>query len=56
MIKRINYLILWLRLDAIPGISYHSIVWNASSFPSGLYFIRLESAGRIEIAKVALIR
>ena len=39
-----------------PTVGYHSIIWNAALFPSGLYFIRLESAGRIEIAKVALIR
>ncbi|MCF7811231.1 carboxypeptidase regulatory-like domain-containing protein, partial [bacterium] len=43
-------------LDGNPAIGYHSIAWNASSFPSGLYFIRLESVERIEIAKVALIR
>jgi hypothetical protein len=42
--------------DGNPAVGYHSIAWNASSFPSGLYFVRLESMNRVQTAKVALIR
>ncbi|NQU05940.1 MAG: T9SS type A sorting domain-containing protein, partial [Calditrichaeota bacterium] len=43
-------------LDRTPSVGYHSVVWDASAFPSGLYLIRLESLGRVQTAKVALIR
>ena len=35
---------------------YTRVLWDASLMPSGLYVIRLESAGRVETAKIALVR
>ncbi len=34
----------------------HSVVWNASAFPSGVYFARLEAKGRSESVKMLLLR
>ena len=34
----------------------HSITWKAEDVSSGIYFIRLEAAGQIDLMKVALIR
>jgi hypothetical protein len=42
--------------DRSQAIGNHRVVWDASRVPSGLYIIRLESAGRQEVRKVALIR
>ena len=35
---------------------YHSINWNASNYPNGVYLIRLESSTYIETQKVLLIK
>lgn len=43
-------------MDAVPTVGYHSVVWDAGALPSGLYVLRLESAGRTRTAKVALVR
>jgi len=37
-----------------PG--YHSINWNASSYPSGVYLIRMESGEFIQTQKVVLVK
>ncbi|NQU05153.1 MAG: carboxypeptidase regulatory-like domain-containing protein, partial [Calditrichaeota bacterium] len=42
--------------DRSQAIGNHRVVWDASLMPSGLYIMRLESAGRQEVRKVALIR
>lgn len=34
----------------------HRVTWNASHLPSGVYMLRLESAGRVKMSKVALIK
>jgi hypothetical protein len=34
----------------------HSITWDASRFPSGIYFARLEAAGRTENIKMVLLK
>jgi len=34
----------------------HQIIWDAQSFQSGLYFVRLEGSGFIATRKVILIR
>jgi len=43
-------------VDDKPSIGYHQVVWDADEFPSGIYIIQLEAEGRIQNAKVALIR
>lgn len=43
-------------LDRSPSVGYYAVIWDASALPSGLYLVRLESAGRARTAKVALIR
>ena len=35
---------------------YHKVIWNASSFSSGLYFIRIESGNYIHTQKVLLVK
>ena len=42
--------------DAVPTVGYHRINWNASELPSGIYLLRIESEGRYQIMKIALIR
>jgi hypothetical protein len=37
-------------------VGYYQLTWDASALPSGLYLLRLESAGRVRTVKVALIR
>ncbi|MDP8240831.1 MAG: C25 family cysteine peptidase [Candidatus Hatepunaea meridiana] len=37
-------------------VGYHNVVWDASALASGLYIVRLESAGRMKTTKAALIR
>ncbi|HIM26692.1 MAG TPA: T9SS type A sorting domain-containing protein, partial [Candidatus Marinimicrobia bacterium] len=37
-----------------PG--FYSIKWNASSFPSGLYFIRMTSNNFTDTRKILLIK
>ncbi len=34
----------------------HSLTWDASHFPSGIYFARLETAGRTENIKMVLLK
>jgi len=34
----------------------HRMVWNASSLPSGLYFIRLQDGENQEVQKVMLLK
>ncbi len=42
--------------DRVPEVGNYKITWNAESVPSGIYVIRLESAGRMQVQKVALVR
>ena len=42
--------------DRVTDRGYHHIVWDAALMPSGLYIVRLAATGRVETAKVALIR
>ncbi|MDP8237735.1 MAG: C25 family cysteine peptidase [Candidatus Hatepunaea meridiana] len=39
-----------------PIVGYHNIVWDASALASGLYIVQLEGEGRVETAKIALLR
>ncbi len=34
----------------------HRVSWSASDLPSGIYLLRLESAGRVKMSKVALVK
>ncbi len=42
--------------DRTPEIGNYKIAWNATNMPTGIYIVRLESAGRTAVLKVALIR
>ena len=42
--------------DRQPTVGYHQVIWDASHMASGVYLIWLESAGRVNISKVALIK
>ncbi len=41
--------------DARPA-GHHSVVWNASNFPSGLYLARLEAVGFTQTQKLLLLK
>ena len=43
-------------IDGFQTVGYYSINWNASNYPSGIYFIRMESGESTQIQKVALIK
>ncbi len=43
-------------VDGNQTAGYHSIIWNASVLPSGIYFARLEAGGRSENVKMALLK
>ena len=42
--------------DATAERGYHRVTWDASSVPSGLYLLRIESTGRARTRKIALLR
>jgi len=42
--------------EATPTAGYYSLKWDAGALASGVYILRLESAGRISAAKIALVR
>ena len=42
--------------DRVTDRGYHHVVWDAALMPSGLYIVRLEATGRMQTAKVALMR
>jgi len=35
---------------------YHNVIWNTDLIPSGIYLIRLEAAGQVNMAKVAVLK
>ena len=35
---------------------YHSIIWNASSYSSGVYFIKMQAGGYIRTQKLILMK
>ena len=39
-----------------PEIGSHSLVWNGAGMASGVYFIRLEMAGRTRTVKTAILK
>ncbi|MEZ4821792.1 MAG: T9SS type A sorting domain-containing protein [Ignavibacteria bacterium] len=38
------------------GQETHSVEWNASDFPSGVYFYKLQSGNFVETKKMTLIK
>ena len=34
----------------------HEVAWNADSFSSGMYFIKAESAGNVDVQKIMLMK
>jgi hypothetical protein len=42
--------------DGVMTAGSHSVHWNASDFPSGIYFYRLESSGFSGTGKMALVK
>jgi hypothetical protein len=42
--------------DGIQNPGEHSVTWNASHFPSGIYFARLETRCRTENIKMVLLK
>ncbi|MDP8229391.1 MAG: T9SS type A sorting domain-containing protein, partial [Candidatus Electryoneaceae bacterium] len=45
-----------LLFNEVAQSGHHSITWDASDLASGVFIVQLESAGRVRIAKVALIK
>jgi len=42
--------------NGVPEVGWHSVTWNGGAVPSGIYFLKLESAGKIIIARTALLK
>jgi len=42
--------------DGVPRVGYHQTTWDATNLPSGVYMLKLESAGRMRVAKSALVK
>jgi len=42
--------------EAVQEAGEHSVTWDASVFPSGVYFARLEAGGRSENVKMVLLK
>jgi flagellar hook assembly protein FlgD len=42
--------------DSEESTGHNRVTWDASRFPSGVYFARLESAGRTENIKMVLLK
>jgi len=42
--------------DGMQSVGEHSIIWNASTFPSGIYFARLQAGERSQTAKMVLLK
>ena len=43
-------------VDSYQGEGYHVVRWNASGLASGVYFIRLQALGTVQIMKAMLLR
>ena len=43
-------------VDDFQTAGYHSINWNASYYPSGVYLIRMESGSFTQTQKVVLVK
>ena len=39
-----------------PKVAWHTMVWNGNRFPSGLYFVKLQTQNRVSIMKMTLVR
>ena len=42
--------------EAVQEAGEHSVTWDASDFPSGVYFARLEAGGKSENVKMVLVK
>ena len=42
--------------EGAQGVGQHSYIWKASSFPSGVYYIRLQAGSLVSSQKVLLIK
>jgi hypothetical protein len=42
--------------DRVAAVGWHQVGWNGSALPSGVYMVRLESLGRVQTVKTALVR
>ena len=42
--------------NGVQSAGYHSITWNASEMPTGLYFVRLVAGSYRETQKIMLIK
>jgi len=42
--------------DDLQQVGYHTMVWNASGYASGLYFLKLSSSEATTMKKIMLIK
>ena len=43
-------------INEVLKTGFHTISWNASSYPAGVYFIRIDSEGVTQTQKVVLLK
>ena len=42
--------------DEYMNVGYYDISWDASNYPSGIYFVKMVSGGYVEMEKVVLVK
>ena len=42
--------------NGMPKIGWYNITWNGTNLPSGLYLVKLESAGRAKFSKMTMLK
>ena len=62
----LKFVFSWVFIDICMGMIYrcfkdvsysgHEVVWNASTQPSGVYFVQLVSGNNVQMGKVILIK
>jgi hypothetical protein len=52
----INGRIITILIDDIVKAGYHTIAWNADSYSSGIYFIRIQAGDYVSIQKLMLVK
>jgi hypothetical protein len=42
--------------DEYMNVGYYDIIWDATNYPSGIYFVKMVSGGVVEVEKVVLVK
>ncbi|MDP8239326.1 MAG: C25 family cysteine peptidase [Candidatus Hatepunaea meridiana] len=42
--------------EGLPEVGYHQLIWDGAKTASGVYFLKLESEGRVKTVKMAIVK